>query len=90
MTDDLHRIEADDRLLPLLDQVAAEGELTITRGGEAVAKLVAVPHDAQSEARAAAEGLLALRAEIAARGERFTWEELKQWRDEGRGVQPPQ
>lgn len=81
---DAHTFEADDRLLPLLEQVGHDGELTITREGRPVAKIVLLPDERRARAEAAFAGMRALRAQIAARGERFTWEELKQWRDEGR------
>jgi prevent-host-death family protein len=52
--------EAKNRLSALLDEVASGGEVTITRRGKAVAKLVsAVPNFDRQAARDAAAGLKA-------------------------------
>ncbi len=75
--------EAKNTLSALLDRVEKGEEITITRRGIAVAKLVpAKPGFDREKARAAAEGLLALRAKL--KGPPLTWEEIKQMRDEGR------
>ena len=74
--------EAKNKLSALLEQVERGGEVTITRRGKAVAKLV--PAGPSARARSAVQRLRALRESIAARGERFSLEELKSFRDEGR------
>ncbi len=81
----MHRIglfDAKNRLSALIDEVERGGEVTITRRGKAVAKLVPIPP--QDQARSAVERLRALRAGIAARGQSMSWDELKTYRDEGR------
>jgi prevent-host-death family protein len=75
--------DAKNRLSALIDQVETGEEVTITRRGKPVARIVPVVPDAD-RARHAAEGLLALRAEIAARAGGFTHEEILSFRDEGR------
>lgn len=57
--------EAKNRLSALLDMVEAGEEVTITRNGKAVAKLVpadGAARDIEAARRAAAEGLRAIRA----------------------------
>jgi prevent-host-death family protein len=54
--------EAKNRLSALLDKVEAGEEVTITRNGKPVAKLVAAQTRDIEEIRKAAEGLKALRA----------------------------
>ena len=86
---DAQTLEADERLLPLLERLEQDGALTITRDGEPVATLMSVAQPRlrtrdPAEVQEIVEGIRELRAQIAARGERFTWEEIKQWRDEGR------
>ena len=74
--------DAKNRLSALVDQVEDGAEVTITRRGKAVAKLVPVESRA-TQARQAVADLQALRETLARRGERFTWDEMKVWRDEG-------
>ena len=75
---------AKNRLSSLLDQVETGAEITITRRGKPVAKIIPIA-PAADRARHAAQGLLALRDEIAARGTTaFTREEILSFRDEGR------
>ncbi len=75
--------EAKNTLGSLLDRVAKGEEIVITRRGTPVAKLVpANPGFNREKARAAVQGLLALRAKL--KGPPLTWEEIKQMRDEGR------
>lgn len=74
--------DAKNKLSALLDQVERGAEVTITRRGKPVARLV--PAGPAERATAAAERLRALRAGIAARGESLPWQELKAYRDEGR------
>jgi prevent-host-death family protein len=75
--------EAKNKLGSLLDRVEKGEEITITRRGIPVAKLVrAKPNFDREKARAAVQALLVLRKEI--KGPPFTWEELKKYRDEGK------
>jgi prevent-host-death family protein len=67
----------------LIDQVEQGHELTITRRGKPVARLVPVARAHEQGADAVAR-LRSLRQTIAARGEAFTWDELKAYRDLGR------
>lgn len=73
--------EADTALHDLLDRVESGEEILLTRNGRDVARIVA---SAETIGDVVAH-FRAIRADIAARGEPpFTWEELKQYRDEGR------
>lgn len=81
--DSVNLFDAKNRLSALIDQVEEGHEVTITRRGKPVARLVPVTAEA-ARGRDAVEKLRALRAGIAARGENFTWNELKAYRDEGR------
>ena len=74
--------DAKNKLSALLDQVERGAEVTITRRGKPVAKLV--PTAPADRAHELVEKFRNLRASIAARGERFTQEELRAFRDEGR------
>lgn len=75
--------DAKNRLSALVDQVEQGQEVTITRRGKPVARLV--PIAAQSDqGLQAVEKIRALRQGIAGRGEAFTWDQLKAYRDEGR------
>jgi prevent-host-death family protein len=67
-------------------QDAEEGRDTvITRHGRAVAKVTpAEPVFDHEQAKAAVEGLRALRERLRARGVRVTHEEIKAWINEGR------
>lgn len=81
--DQVSVFDAKNRLSALLQRVERGGEVTITRRGKAVAKLVPVGPSAR--AQGAAKRLRALRAGIAARsGDILSLEELQAWRDEGR------
>jgi prevent-host-death family protein len=75
--------DAKNRLSGLVDQVEDGQEITITRRGKAVARIVPVPPEAD-RARDAVAKLLALRDGIAARGESFTLDELAAYREDGR------
>ena len=75
--------EAKKRLSALLDQVEQGVEVTVTRHGRAVARLVPVSGTSQQEARRAA--MARIRARVAARrAGPFDWSEWKALRDEGR------
>ncbi len=76
-------VDAKNRLSALIDQVEEGEEVTITRRGKPLARLVPVETNLDRAKRAVAK-LDALRQRIAARGESFTWGELKGYRDEGR------
>jgi prevent-host-death family protein len=75
--------DAKNRLSALVDQVERGQEVTITRRGKPVARLVPIAVSRES-GQAAVEKLLALRQGIARRGEHFSWDELRAYRDEGR------
>ena len=75
--------EAKNKLSALVDRVEKGEEITITRRGTPVAKLVPLnPGFDRAKARAAVQGLLELRAKL--KGPPLTWEEIKAMRDEGR------
>jgi len=75
--------EAKNKLGHLLDLVERGEEVTITRRGKDVARIVpAHSRPGRDEARAAIQRIRA-RAEAAKLG-RFDWEEWKAYRDEGR------
>ena len=75
--------EAKNKLSALVDRVEKGEEITITRRGTPVAKLVPTkPGFDRAKARAAVQGLLELRAKL--KGPPLTWEEIKAMRDEGR------
>jgi prevent-host-death family protein len=75
--------EAKNKLGQLLDLVEQGEEITITRHGKEVARLVpARPPRSRDEARAALQRMRA-RAEQRKLG-RFDWNEWKVYRDEGR------
>ena len=81
--DTVNLFDAKNRLSALVDQVEAGQEITITRRGKPVARLVPVA-DQSEQGRKAVGKLRALRQSIATRGEVFTWDVLKAYRDEGR------
>ena len=75
--------EAKNKLSALVGRAEKGEEITITRRGTPVAKLVPVnPGFDREKARAAAKGLIELRAKL--KGPPLTWEEIKAMRDEGR------
>jgi len=75
--------EAKNKLGQLLDLVEQGEEITITRHGKEVARLVpARPMRSRDQARAALQRMRA-RAEQRKLG-RFDWNEWKAYRDEGR------
>ena len=75
--------EAKNKLGQLLDLVEQGEEITITRHGKEVARLVpARPMRSRDQARAALQRMRA-RAEQRQLG-RFDWNEWKAYRDEGR------
>lgn len=76
--------EAKNTLGGLLDRVERGEEITISRRGKPVARLVPVARDIDpAKARDAADRLRALAAELAANGP-ITLDEMKAWRDAGR------
>jgi prevent-host-death family protein len=74
--------DAKNKLSALLDIVERGGEVTITRRGKAVARLV--PASAASGATDVVERLRALREGIGKRGRTLSWKVLRAYRDEGR------
>ena len=81
--DTINLFDAKNRLSALVDQVEVGQEITITRRGKPVARLVPVA-DQREQGRNAVAKLRALRQTIADRGEVFGWDELQAYRDEGR------
>jgi len=74
--------DAKNRLSHLLDLVESGEEVTITRHGKEVARLVpAKSARNRDEARAA---MRRLRERAERQGGRFDWSEWKSWRDQGR------
>ena len=74
--------EAKNRLSQLLDLVEGGEEVTITRHGKEVARLVsAKPVADRDQARAAVQRM---RERAQRHGGRFDWKEWQSWRDEGR------
>lgn len=75
--------EAKTHLAQLLERVERGEEITITRRGRPVARLVPIrPSHDIDRARRAAETIRALAREMASG--RFDWDEWKRYRDEGR------
>ena len=81
--DTISLFDAKNRLSALVDDVEDGEAVTITRRGKPVARLVPIASDAD-RGRDAVAKLRCLRQSIAQRGQAFTWEELKAYRDEGR------
>jgi prevent-host-death family protein len=81
--DTVNLFDAKNRLSALIDQVEEGQEVTITRRGKPAARLVPVAHDPE-HSRQAVERLRSLRWSIERRGQVFSWEELRSYRDEGR------
>lgn len=75
--------DAKNRLSALIDRIEDGEEVTITRRGKAVARLVPIAPKAEL-GRGAVRKLRTLRQSIAGRGEVFTREELTAYRDDGR------
>ena len=80
--DQVSVFDAKNKLSALLQRVERGGEVTITRRGKAIAKLV--PAGSSVRAADAVLRLRALREGIAARGGRLPVAALKALRDEGR------
>ena len=74
--------DAKNQLSALLDRVARGEEVTITRRGKPVARLVPTAPEERAEVLEAR--MAGLQARIAARGERFDPDELQAWRADGR------
>jgi prevent-host-death family protein len=76
--------EAKNTLGGLLDRVERGEEITISRRGKPVARLVPIAREVDpARARAAADALRALAVELAVGGP-VTLDEMKAWRDAGR------
>lgn len=76
--------EAKTHLSALLEAVAAGEEITITRRGKPVARLVPVDAVDAPRRKAAIARIAALRKELAASADGFTRDEILSARDEGR------
>lgn len=77
--------EATTQLPALLDEVEKGGEVTITRDGKPVARLVrAVAEPTAEEIEQRREAIRRLRAIAKKHGSNFTIEEIKSWIEDGR------
>jgi prevent-host-death family protein len=77
--------EAKTHFSSLLDEVEKGGEITITRHGKPIAKLVQIASElSQEEIAKRKQALNELRAMAKARGTRTTHSEIKRWIAEGR------
>ena len=78
--------EAKNKFSELLDRAERGEEVVITRHGKPVARLVPQKDEAteQKRIREALEHLRQTRAMLKARGVKFTAEEIRELRDEGR------
>jgi prevent-host-death family protein len=76
--------EAKTHLSALLEAVAAGEEITITRRGKPVARLVPVNTVDAPLRRAVIARIVALRRELAARADSLTRDEILSARDQGR------
>jgi prevent-host-death family protein len=77
--------EAKTHLSSLLDEVEKGGEVTITRHGKPVAKLVqALAEVSPEEVEKRRAAISRLRAMAKRRGANFTQEEIKSWIEDGR------
>jgi prevent-host-death family protein len=76
--------EAKTHLSALLEAVAAGEEITITRRGKPVARLVPVDAIDALRRRAAIARIFALRNELATRADGLTRDEILSARDQGR------
>lgn len=83
--------EVEDHLTLLLDEVELGAAIAITRRGKPVATLAPIAEDyevrqplrkhSSEEVRTA---MLRVREQAKAAGKKFNWDEVKNWRDEGR------
>jgi prevent-host-death family protein len=77
--------EAKTHLSSLLDEVEKGGEITITRHGKPVAKLVRTTDEPSADVIAQRRAAIArLRARAKARGVTVSHEEIKSWIEDGR------
>jgi prevent-host-death family protein len=76
--------DAKTRLSELLDRVERGEQIVITRHGRPVARLVPEGSADRQAAAEALERLAGYRKELAARGVRFTADEIRAMRDAGR------
>jgi prevent-host-death family protein len=77
--------EAKTHLSALLEEVEKGGEVTITRHGKPVAKLVRTTEEPSADVMAQRRAAITrLRAMAKARGTNFSIEEIKSWIEDGR------
>ncbi|MGN6269445.1 MAG: type II toxin-antitoxin system Phd/YefM family antitoxin [Sphingomonas sp.] len=76
--------EFKDKVSEIVAAAEAGEDITITRHGREVVKLVGLAHDHRERQREAVEGLLAFREKLRERGVRVTSDELIAWKNEGR------
>lgn len=77
--------EAETQLPSLLDEVELGAEIAITRDGKPIAMLTPI---VETRARYAPEvvraAMVSIREQARLAGQKFDWEEVKAWREEGR------
>lgn len=76
--------EAKTHLLRLFDEVERGATILVTRHGHPIARIVPEGNGRGAEIARAVEGLRAVRQGVAARGDAFSWDEIRTLRDEGR------
>jgi prevent-host-death family protein len=77
--------EAKTHLSALLDEVERGGEVTITRHGKPVARLVQAQVEATPEQiERRLEAIERIRARAKERGQNFSQDEIKSWIEDGR------
>lgn len=73
-----------DKASEIVAAAEAGEEITITRHGREVVRLVAVNTDRMAQQRAAIEQMVAFREKLRADGVRISVDELIEWKNEGR------
>ena len=76
--------EAKTHLPRLLDEVERGETIIVTRHGRPIARIVPEESGRGAEIACAVEGLRAVRQSVAARGDAFSWDELRMLRDADR------
>jgi prevent-host-death family protein len=83
-TNTVTAFDAKNRLGQLLDRVQAGEEWVITRHGRPIAKVVPVKDRADNDAREALKTFEEVRRSLAKSKTKFSRDEIKAWREEGR------
>jgi prevent-host-death family protein len=84
MSNQVTAFEAKNRLGRLLDRVHAGEEITITRHGEPVAKLIPAPNGGSEEADRALAAMKRIRETLVKKGTKVSRREVRNWVNEGR------